>query len=374
MEVFLYIIPFITSLVLLTAFRKETVWWEYVLVIVPPIIFTLLLKLIMTSIDATDTEYLGGYALRATHYEDWDETVMVAHTRTISNGKTTTTQTYYVPERKYHPDRYSYISSLDSSEHFVSKEVYMAIKKKLNAPSQFRDMHRKYRTKDGDAHDTYWSGNIKDMYDITVPHLYINKAAASNTYSIFKENPIKRKQAMELGLYDYPQIDRFEIQNPILGDSLDTESVQAIRTINAIYGKPYQFRMYICLFHNEPMEISELQKRYWKGGNKNEFVVCIGMANDSTVAWSNSFSWSDSPKLEVLTRDWFIEHPILNLPEYAQYISEKIPNNWERKSFEDFKYINIELSKAQLIVLFILMIGIEIGITFFVIKNSYRNS
>lgn len=374
MEVFLYIIPFITALVLLMAFRKETVWWEYALVIVPPIVFTFLLKVIMVSISTTDTEYLGGYALRVTHYEDWDETVMVAHTGIISTGKVTTAYTYYVPERRYHPDRYTYVSSIDSMEYDITENVYMAMKNRLNAESQFRDMHREYRTKDGDAYDTYWDGKINTVYDITYYHLYKNKMAASHTYSILKEARITPKQAMTLGLYDYPEIDNFNIQNPILGDSLDTESVQAIRTINAIYGKPYQFRMYICLFHNEPMEISELQKRYWEGGNKNEFVVCLGMTNDSTVAWSNSFSWSDSPKLEVLTRDWFIEHPILNLPEYAQYISEKIPDNWERKSFEDFKYINIELSKAQLIVLFILMIGIEIGITVFVIKNSYRNN
>ena len=369
MEFLLFIIPFITSIILFFFFNKKIVWWEYIVLIVPPILFALLVKVLMVTINVHDTEYLGGYVLKATHYEDWDETVLV--TRVVTTGKTT--RTYVVPERRYHPDEYTYTSSIDSSERSISKNVYMAMKKQMNSPEQFRDMNRDYRSKDGDAYDIYWNGKIEDMYDITKSHSYENKVAATQSHNIYKGQRITRKKALELGLYDYPPIDRYEIQNPILGPISDTSAIKAIRMLNACFGKEYQFRMYICIFPNKAMEISELQKQYWEVGNKNEFVVCLGMQNDTTVSWVNSFSWCDEPILEVLTRTWFAEHPTLDIPMYAQFLAEKIPSNWNRKNFEDFNYLNVNLAMWQYVVIIVLMLIVEGILSGFVIYNEYTN-
>lgn len=369
MEFLLFIIPFVTSIILFFFFNKKIVWWEYIVLIVPPILFALLVKVLMVTINVHDTEYLGGYVLKATHYEDWDETVLV--TRVVTTGKTT--HTYVVPERRYHPDEYTYTSSIDSSERSISKNVYMAMKKRLNSPEQFRDMNRDYCSKDGDAYDIYWNGKIETMYDITKSHSYENKVAATQSHNIYKGQRITRKKALELGLYDYPPIDRYEIQNPILGPISDTVAVKAIRMLNACFGKEYQFRMYVCIFRNKPMEISELQKQYWEGGNKNEFVVCLGMENDTTVSWVNSFSWCDKPRLEVLTRTWFAEHPTFDIPMYAQFLAEKIPSNWNRKNFEDFNYLNVNLAMWQYVVIIVLMLIVEGILSGFVIYNEYTN-
>ena len=108
-----------------------------------------------------------------------------------------------------------------------------------------------------------------------------------------------------------------------------------------------------------------------KNGNKNEFVVCLGMKNDS-VAWVNAFSWCDMPKLEIKTRNYFISNPILNIYEYGQWLNKNITDNWQRKEFKDFKYINVELSKTQSIWLLVITIIFNLIVSALLIFNRFN--
>mgnify|MGYP003300289174 CR=1 FL=1 len=118
--------------------------------------------------------------------------------------------------------------------------------------------------------------------------------------------------------------------------------------------------------------LPEMQKSYWEGGNKNEFVVCLGIKGDSII-WSRPFSWSDSPNMEVLSRQYFIDNPKLDLVKYADWLKDTIPNEWQRKEFRDFNYLQIELSPIQYIIILILVLIYNVGISYWVIKNEYTN-
>ena len=98
MEVIIYIIPFITALFLLIVFNKKMVWWEYLVLIVPSLLFALITQLIMVSVNSSDIEYLGGYVNRITYYEPWDELVEVMHTREVACGTDSDGNTIYETE------------------------------------------------------------------------------------------------------------------------------------------------------------------------------------------------------------------------------------------------------------------------------------
>lgn len=143
------------------------------------------LKYSFVYISSLDKEYLSDLVSKITYYEDWDETVMVTHTRTVSCGKgKTRTETYVVPERRYHPKRYVY-ETVTGETNDVSEDEYKLICYKLNMPAVFKDMHRSYRSKDGDAYVTSWNRTRENSYPVTWTHLYKNKVKASS-YSIFK--------------------------------------------------------------------------------------------------------------------------------------------------------------------------------------------
>ena len=368
MEVIIYIIPFITALFLLIVFSRKMVWWEYLVLILPSLLFTLITQLIMVSVNSSDTEYLGGYVNRITYYEPWDEMVHVRHTRTNSDGET---EVYYTWEREYHSERYTYVDNESDWEHHLSKKEYETIKKRMGDKAVFRDMHRNYHRIDGDAYDIYWDKTIEHLYDITTPHSYTNKIKASQSHTIFKYSDISEEDAKELGLYVYPDIHLMN-QNPIIGRYASDKDKQRIKYINATYGKTHQFRVYMLFYEGKDIEISEQQKAYWQNGNKNEFVVCLGTQRDSVV-WCNPFSWCDEPKLEALTRDYFIQNPKVDIDAYGKWLQSQIPTKWKRKEFSDFEYIHIGLSKGQYIALIIIMILLNIGISVFLVMNDIQN-
>lgn len=377
MEIVIYSIPFITALFLLFVFNKKIVWWEYIVLIIPSLLFSLITQLIMVSINSTDTEYWGGYVTKITYYEEWDEMVLVTKTRRVpcgvdSKGHTRyRTETYTVRERRYHPERWVYVKNESNIERTISEETYNAIKNRFAKKPIFRDMHRDYHRIDGDAYDVHWDGSVEHLYETTTAHRYKNKVKAKESHTIFKMSEISDEEANKLGLYNYPKINHLT-QTPIIGKTVSDKEMQRIKYINATYGKQDQFRCYILLFENKGIEISEQQKALWQNGNKNEFVVCIGIEGDSVV-WSNPFSWCDEPRLEVLTRDYFIQNPKLNLDDYGKWLQTQIPTKWERKSFEDFNYISVDLGKGQYIALIIMTILLNIGVSIYLVMNDIKN-
>lgn len=368
MEILIFLIPIVTVGILAFKFREKTAWWEYVVVLVPSILLFFALKYSFVYISSLDKEYLSDLVSKITYYEDWDETVMITHTRTVSCGKgKTRTETYVVPERRYHPKRYVY-ETVTGETNDVSEDEYKLICYKLNMPAVFKDMHRSYRSKDGDAYVTSWNRTRENSYPVTWTHLYQNKVKASS-YSIFKYGNMSEEEIKENKLFDYPEIKNND-QNPILGFTATETDIDAVRYLNGYRGPKNQIHVFILCFNNPSLEVAEMQKAYWQGGNKNEFVVCLGVKNN-TVIWCNPFSWSDEPMLEVKTRDYFIKHPDINFKDYAEWLDTQIDKNWYRKEFNDFNYLSIELSIGWYIAILIIILCYNVGISYWVITNEF---
>lgn len=371
----IYIIPFFVAIFLFLFFRKKIVWWEYLVLIISSLFFTFLIKFIMVEYSSSDIEYLGGYVNKITYYEDWDELVRVRHEKEIRTGTDSkgnpiyTTKVWYTMERKYHPEKWTYTTNESNFEKNINESLYNNIKKRFDSKLIFKDMKRNYYHKDGDAYITYYDGTIDHIYDLTFSRKYKNKIQATQSHTIFKMNQVDEKLADSLKLYDYPKIEDMS-QNPIIGRIVSDDELQIFRYINGTKGKLKQFRIYILFFNHDEFEKSEFQKSYWQNGNKNEFVVTLGMKEDS-VAWVNCFSWCDIPKLEIMTKNYFIENPKLDLKAYGNWLNSIIDNNWERKEFKDFNYINVELTDNQNIWLFILVILLNISISLIIIHNNF---
>ena len=377
MLILIYSLPFIIAVLLLIFFRNQVTWFEYIGLIVISILFTLMFRGIFVSINESDTEYWGGYMTKIRHYDDWDEWVHKTCTRRVPAGRDSKgntiyrTETYDCSYRDYHPERWTYTDNYGSEHYFCDKEEFDRAMAELGYPKMvFVDMHRHYYTKDGDAQDYYWDGTFENSRTLTTWHTYTNKVIASR--SIFRFEDIDKEKAKELGLFEYPEIQDYD-QKSLLGVRLDRLTMKKIKYLNGTFGSKYQFRMYILVFKDKPLVISEQQKSYWQGGNKNEFVLCLGY-NTKThkIDWCNPFSWCDSPKLEVATKRYFREHPNLNLMGYCKWLEKNI-NLWKRKEFKDFDYIDVEMSDGQTTALFIIILLLDIGMSIFLIGNNYVN-
>jgi len=324
-----------------------------------------------------DTEYLGGYITKITHYDEWDEWIHKTCTRQVPCGRDSKghtiyrTETYDCSYRDYHPECWTYTDNYNREEYFYNKSYFDAAMKELGYPKMvFRDMHRNYYRIDGDAQDYFYDGTVQHIRPLVWSETYRNKILAS--HSIFKFEEIDDDDADSLGLFRYPDV-KDNDQAVILGFKAGKEVHKQYKYINSVYGPKKQFRIYVLVFRDKPLEISEKQKSYWQGGNKNEFVLCLGYnTKKGTIDWCNPFSWCDKPELEVATKRYFREHPRMDLSKYPQWLENHL-HLWKRKEFKDFDYIENELTKGQSIALLIIILFFDILVSILLIGNDISN-
>lgn len=377
METIVYLIPIITIAILAIFYRKETAWWEYLIVIVPTMLIYFTIRGIALFTSSLSTEYYGGYITKITHYDDWDEWIVKTCTRRVYAGTDSKghakyrTETYDCSYREYYPDYWT-MTDNNNSEIYITQHEFDSIKKSWGTPEVFLDMHRDYMTIDGDAQYHEWNNEKETIRTTSTAHSYRNKV--KNSLSVFNFREINQKEAKKLGLFDYPKIKNYD-QNPILGLRGYTENdIREISYLNGVYGKDKQFRMYLMFFYNKDLQVSIDQQSYWVGGNKNEFNVCIGLDSlTNKIQWVNAFSWMDKPTLEVNVESYFNSRDTVDIKEFSEYINRLIPSQWDRKEFKDFEYLKSELSNKTYMVIIILLFLYNIGISIFVIKNDFKN-
>ena len=352
------------------------VWWEYLLLIIPSLLISFFVEFCMKDFNADDTEYLGYYITKITHYDAWNEYIHKTCTREVEIGRDSNGKKI-IQEEEYdcsyvenHPERWTYTLNNGNEEYFYDRREFEEVQRRFNVSYVFRDMHRHYHTIDGDAQDYFWDKSPERMENVTVPNAYENRLKTSRT--ILKKKKVSKKEAKKLGLFDYPEIKNRK-QPAVLGIKLPESQTRYIDNINGFYGKECQIRIYMLFFKNGTPDLAEYQRCYWQGGNKNEIVFCLGYDSISNkVTWCEGFSWSDVPLLETKARQYFLDHSDLDLKKFSEFIVPYIKSGWKRKSFADFKYINIELTLTQYIWIFVITVLYNVLISWYIVSNNYR--
>ena len=89
------------------------------------------------------------------------------------------------------------------------------------------------------------------------------------------------EEVKQYGLYEYPNFRGYYCPSILgAGENL-SKGNRHLDVQNAKMGKDKEVRMWVLVYQNQPIQSAILQQNYWKGANKNEFVVCVG--TDGTV-------------------------------------------------------------------------------------------
>ncbi|MES2690430.1 MAG: hypothetical protein V4658_08510 [Bacteroidota bacterium] len=379
-------IPIAATLLLLIFFKKKVVLWETALLLAPSALLILLLNFIMVSSNESDTEYLGGYIDKVMNYDPWDEEVPCSHPvyctgyRTDDKGNTTTYQYecghQHAYDVDYHPRRWTKVTN-SGDEMGISEYVYEVLRKQFHSNTYFVEMRRDFHSIDGDAHGADWDKLPEHAEIITLERSYVNKVRAS--HSIFKFEHIDEKAKARWHLYDYPKVSESGsyYQPCVLGKKITSDIDRKFQYLNGWYGPAKQFRMYIMYFTNQSMDVAFKQRSYLEGGNKNEFIVCIGTDSLGNYRWNKCFSWMDKPELEVITQGWLndqgLKNKSIDLAAFADWMPKQIEQHWHRKRFRDFAYLNVELSGTQLIWILIIVFIYNVGISVWIVVNEFTN-
>lgn len=375
-------VPVIAAILLLIFFIKKVVWWELAALIIPSALIILLMNTIMVAYRTGDTEYFGSYTKKVIYYQAWDEEVPCRHpiycTRTYECGTSkeprTCTEEYvcgheHAYDVDYHPEHWTKEDN-SGNEYGISKSEYNELVSRFATKTYFVELHRDYHSIDGDAYDTDWAGQAERSDVMTTEHSYTNKIKCS--HSVFKFEDIDEKTKKMWSLYDYPNVGGY-YQSIVLGQKVDQMTDRKLQYLNGFYGASKQFRMYILFFKNQSPEVAYKQRSYWEGGNKNEFVICIGTDKVGKFDWVKCFSWMDKPELEVEVQDYFNTSKDLDLNKFADWMPKQIEQHWHRKQFKDFEYLQIELTDTQMWWILIIVLLYNISASVWIVVNEFQN-
>ena len=364
------LIPLATVIILLAGFRRKMARYEYA-IFLAPVLLVAIAKSCSEAIQTQDTEYWGGWVTQATYYEDWDEEVPCSHPhmvpRTDSDGNITLVQdgwehAYDVDE---HPEYWQAVDSNGSSWH-VSRGHFEKLAKQFGNKT-FRDLNRNYHSDDGDAWDTIWKGEDNSLEPTTTVHSYENRVQASR--SVFKFPKVDPKQ---YGLYDYPKVTGYYDCQAVLAPGV-SEAQVADRTLmrwNAQLGRKKQVRMFVLVFKNQPRQAGFDQESYWQGGNKNEFIVMVGVNSQLEVQWAHIASWTEVDDLKLDARQYVEGQKQLDLVGLVNWLGPQVEQRFVRKQFADFNYLTVDPPLWSVITTFLVTLAICIGFAVWAVTNQ----
>lgn len=360
MIAFAYIIPLIACILLHFEFGYDGKWSAYLWIILLGEGTVGLGHWLFLRINTSRIEYLGSMVSDINHEESWTELVKVSETKKDNQGNSYTVTRI---KERFHKEQY-YFHTTIGTRFSTDYGFYAYVRDIWNLPrtplswsgNNIKGGIRygsRYELSDFEFNK---QENPENWIPITESHNYINKIQASN--SIFKFEEINKREAHETGLIDYPAICSYDAPCVLSNDIVIPDDVDELfRKFNARYAPEFQMRLYVLLFDaNKGIGISELQRAYWQGGNKNEFVICVGMRSGGVVEWARAFSWADEQSKEVEVAQWLMHHPDMNWTELYDWLRLNLIG-WKRKEFKDFNYINVSLPLWQILVIYVLSIA-----------------
>ena len=355
----IYLIPLFACLILRFGFDFEGKWTVYLWIFIAGEITISALHILFYWLRSTSTEYLGSLVKSIYHENEWTEIIHRNETKRDAKGNSyTVTRTEY----QDHPEKYYFYNTRDKK--IVTNSFFFNHVRNIWSLSPHYDVWEGSNIVGGKRYGQHYQASDIDFINqdnpyywipVTEKHRYRNKIINSN--SIFKFEKITKKQAKEDNLFDYPDIIMHDAESIISGDfQIDEDTRSLFKKFNGRYAPSLEMRLLILLFPAEKgVGISHRQRAYWKGGNKNEFIICLGLTEDHKVEWVNSFSWSDNQQKEVETNMWFMQHPEFKWEKFHDWFLIH-STDWKRKEFSDFRYINVSLAFWQIIIILIVSI------------------
>ncbi|MEI8223863.1 MAG: hypothetical protein WCG20_01930 [bacterium] len=368
------LISIIVTALLFLYFRKQIAWWEYFIPIPVSLLLVIGMKAMIEQTQVTSTEYWGSMVARVEYYEDWDEWITQTCYKECccdKDGKNCGQEPYDCSHRDYHSAYWQIITTTGETISITESE-YARIKGILGNET-FKDLGRDYYTKDGDEYYCTWDGSEAKAIPVTTVHSYENRVKATDL-NVFHFDKVDDSTKVHYELKDYPgMVNNNYTQNSLLGDN-SPDAVQANKKLNYINGKlgpKKQVRVFLLVFKDQPLDAGMYQEWYWAGGNKNEFVVCVGIDRNRNVTWCKPISWTYNETLKVETRDFVTQQKQVNLTAIANYLESAIDTKFQRRHFKEFNYLTVEPPTWAIVLTYIITLLVNFGIGYWVINNEF---
>jgi hypothetical protein len=364
------IIPVITAIVLYKCWNHVCAWWEFMIPFGVSLVLCFIMKISVESVQTSDTEWWTGTVVTSEYYEPYDEEVPCRHPKykTVKNPDGTTSEVQDGYEHAYDVDYHpAYWQAIDSNgvSIGVNEPKFNSLCQRWNNKS-FVNMNRHYHSINGNKYVTGWDNRDETCEVCVTSHRYKNKLLAANSVFKFPEPDSKE------GLFEYPKITGFYDSLFILGGN-NPQAERKLAVWNAKHGHEKKCRLMFLVYKDLPIDVALNQENHWQGGNKNEFLVSVGVDDGYNVKWCHIISWTDNEQLKAEVKNYIIQQEKLDLETAVDAVGHKVMATEAvvRKDFREFDYLTVDPPMWTVLLTFFLTLAINIGMAYWIINNDY---
>ena len=365
---FLMLIPVLATAVAFMFIPKHKItWWEYLALYGVTILTILISKFAIEKSMTSDTEYWSEIAIEVVYEGKWDEYIDET-CECCCDDEGMNCSTYDCSWIKHHPASWRIKSNRTSIS--ISQSQYERVKAKWGNEERTGSHSRKHSYDDG-IFSSFWTRERDLIECMVTKHSYENRVQAAHTVFDFEE--VTNEDIVKYKLYDYPKIYDNYKQNHILGngDASQKYAEKTMRILNAELGPKKEAKAFILLFENQTKESGIMQEAYWKGGNKNEFVLTIGIDKDKKVQWVHPFSWAEKSIVKVEARDYVLKQEYLNLSKISTFLYDELDQKFVRKKFSEFNYLTVQPTSKSIIIVLIIVFIFNVGMLIWFVYNEF---
>ena len=368
------LIPIALSIYMGLKHRKHVVWFEHLWLYGYSGLIILIFYLISNFAMNWHREYIGSYIKELQDYEYWNEYISQTCTETYACGTDSEGNTKYCEKTydcSYVENHWQYYSAKTNTGISINlnESEYKHVLAKLGGERIFVDMRRNYHTTDGDMYKTVFDSG--DEYaPVTTTSLYVNKIKSSDL-TVFNLKKVTKEEFKKYGLYDYPRL-RSKIFYPSLIGSNLPLSNKELKEINGVYGNDLQIKISFWIYKNKTLQSGIYQEYFFVGGNKNEVNVCIGINDDEKIEWVHPFTWSLTLNTAKIRQDILSLNHLSDtlLSDYIKTgFKTDLQNNFIRREFSQFDYIQVKTPIWLIIIFIILQLAGNIFLSYVAINN-----
>ena len=372
--------------------KSQYKWWEFFLAPIATGAVVLLFIFMFDSLGQSYTETWGSSVVAVYEeepYNEWHHETCYYYT-TDSKGNTTS-HSYDCSHQDDHGPSWYAVTDINETIN-ISEEQHDKLVSQFGTRKTAVDKRENYDDDDlcryssgskfagrvvGEysyIYRTSWPGTDNTRKAVSTQHNYTNKVKASDL-TIFNISLVDEKLADSLKLFKYPEL-KDELEYPtVLGVNLPYETHEKFKRLNGKFGPTNQVRVWILVYENRPTIIGNYQENYWVRGNMNELVICIGK-KDTTIQWSNVFSWTTNGTLPVKIRDYITNMKSFT-PEHLDGLYEYLNLNlkeYKRRDFKEFDYLKRETKWWEILIAYIFGIAAAVGVNYWAATNEFNDN
>lgn len=337
--------------------NKQIVWWEYIVGAAASLIFAGIFHAIVFASIGIDTETWSGEVIKATYHPYWHATWTETYTTTDSEGNT---HFHTRIKSESHPEYWDLDTSLSQNKN-ISKIKFEEVLKNFGGQMTIEKPFKPHF--DGGDRNIYVAYNKTNyIIPVTDKRNWKNRIKASKNIFNFVDIP----KSLENSLFKYPENNNIFISDRVMGIAQKSIDIQKWDALNSLLGPIKKVNVIICGFDNSNTEYGQYQEAFWRGGKKNDLVICYGPDNIRPI-WCYVFGWTEKDLVKQNLQTVILNNGVNN--NVIDLIKKEIYTNYQIKDWEKFNYISIDPPVWSYFIFFILTCIIQFGI-YSMFKNN----